>query len=104
MPHSRLIRAAAWLTHAALYATLVALPLIGWALSNAEGKPVHLFGLVLPALAADDEDLADRLLLWHQDVAWLLLALVTLHVAAALWHHFVFRDGVLRGMLPARRR
>ncbi|WNL44375.1 cytochrome b/b6 domain-containing protein [Dyella sp. BiH032] len=102
--HSRLLRAAAVLTHAALYAALLAMPLIGWALSNAEDKPVHLFGLTLPALVADDEDLADRLLVWHQDVAWVLLALVSLHVAAALWHHFVRRDGVLRSMWPARRR
>lgn len=102
--HSRLLRLAASLTHAALYATLLAMPLIGWALSNAEDKPVHLFGLTLPTLVADDEDLADRLLVWHQDVAWALLALVALHVAAALWHHFVRRDGVLRSMWPARRR
>lgn len=102
--HSRLIRAAAWCTHAALYAALLAMPLIGWALSDAEGKPVHLLGLTLPALVADDEDLADRLLAWHQDVAWALLALVVLHVGAALWHHFVRRDGVLRSMWPARRR
>jgi cytochrome b561 len=101
--HSRLIRVAAWCTHAALYAVLFAMPLIGWALSNAEGKPVHLFGLTLPALVADDEDLADQLLTWHQDVAWALLALVALHVSAALWHHFVRRDGVLRSMWPARR-
>ncbi len=102
--HSRLLRVAARCTHAALYATLVAMPLIGWALSDAEGKPVHLLGLSLPALVAEDEDLADRLLVWHQDVAWALLALVSLHVAAALWHHFVKRDGVLRSMWPARRR
>lgn len=102
--HSRLIRLAASLTHAALYATLLAMPLIGWALSNAEGKPVHLFGLTLPALVAEDEDLADRLLVWHQDVAWALLALVSLHVGAALWHHFVRHDGVLRSMWPARQR
>jgi cytochrome b561 len=101
--HSRLIRVTAWCTHAALYAVLFAMPLIGWALSNAEGKPVHLLGLTLPALVADDEDLADRLLTWHQDVAWALLALVALHVSAALWHHFVRRDGVLRSMWPARR-
>lgn len=102
--HSRLLRVAAQCTHAALYATLLAMPLIGWALSDAEGKPVHLLGLSLPALVAEDEDLADRLLVWHQDVAWALLALVSLHVAAALWHHFVKRDGVLRSMWPARRR
>jgi cytochrome b561 len=108
LPHAGKVlgitRIAAGLTHIALYAVLLALPLIGWALSNAEGKPVHLFGLTLPALVGADEDLGDALLVWHQDIAWLLLGLVLLHVGAALWHHFVLRDGVLRTMLPKRRR
>jgi cytochrome b561 len=96
------MRIATWLTHAALYAALLALPLLGWALSDAAGKPPHLFGLALPALAAEDDDLADRLLAWHQDLAWVLLVLVSLHIAAALWHHFIRRDDVLRAMWPAR--
>jgi cytochrome b561 len=98
------LRAAAALVHTALYALLLIQPLLGWALSSAEGKPVHLFGLTLPALVAADEDRADTLQQWHTQVAWLLLALVVLHVSAALWHHFVLRDGVLRGMLPRRQR
>jgi len=98
------MRAAAGLTHLALYALLVTLPLLGWALSSAEGKPVHLFGATLPNLVAPDEDLADSLQAWHLDAAWVLLGLVCLHIAAALWHHFVMRDGVLRRMWPKRRR
>jgi cytochrome b561 len=98
------IRVAAALTHIALYALLLALPLLGWALSNALDKPVHFLGLTLPALVGADEDLADQLQAWHVDAAWWLLALVSLHIAAALWHHFVLRDGTLRLMLPKRRR
>lgn len=100
----RLSRAAAALVHVALYALLLALPLLGWALNDALGKPAHLLGVALPALVGADEDLADELLAWHQDAAWLLLGLVLLHAAAALWHHFVLRDGVLRTMLPKPRR
>jgi cytochrome b561 len=99
---SPLLRAVAWLTHAALYLLLLAMPLIGWALSNAEGKPVHWLGLTLPTLVMDDEDLADRLLAWHQGVAVALLALIALHAGAALWHHFVRRDEVLRLMWRRR--
>lgn len=99
-----IMRGAAAATHMALYGTLLALPLLGWSLSDAEGKPVHLFGSTLPALVGADEDLADTLLVWHQDVAWLLIGLVSLHVGAALWHHFVLRDEALRVLLPRRRR
>ncbi|MGN6280382.1 cytochrome b [Frateuria sp.] len=95
-------RAAAGLAHAALYATLLALPLLGWALSDAQGKRVHFLGLSLPRLVEPDFDLADQLLVWHQDAAWVLLALALLHASAALWHHFVLRDAVLRGMWPKR--
>lgn len=101
---SKLVRAAAGLTHIALYALLLALPLLGWALSNAQDKPVHFFGATLPALVGADEDLADTLQTWHVDAAWVLLGLVCLHIGAALWHHFIKRDDVLRTMLPRRRR
>jgi cytochrome b561 len=108
LPHDaqvpKFVRIAAGLTHIALYALLLTLPLLGWALSNAEDKPVHLFGLTLPALVSADEDLADTLQAWHLNAAWVLLGLVSLHVAAALWHHFVLRDETLRRMLPKRRR
>lgn len=89
-------------THAALYALILAQPLLGWALSSAEGRSVRFFGLALPPLVVSDEDLADRLQDWHQATAWLLLALIALHVAASLWHHFILKDGVLHRMIPAR--
>ena len=98
------LRWAAGLTHVALYAILLVLPLLGWALSNAQDLPVHFFGLTLPALVAPDEDLGDQLQAWHTDAAWILLGLVCLHILGALYHHFVVRDRVLRAMLPARRR
>lgn len=101
---SPLVRLLAALTHVAMYASLLVQPLLGWACSNAQDRPVHLFGMTLPALVGADEDLADALQGWHQDAAWLLLGLISLHIAAALWHHFVLRDGVLRMMLPQRRR
>lgn len=100
---SALLRLAAGSTHVVLYVLLLVQPLLGWALSSAEGKPVHFLGLTLPALVASDEDLADTLTMWHQDVAWALLAFITLHAGAALWHHFVLRDRTLRMMLPRRR-
>lgn len=100
---SPLSRLAAELAHLGLYGLLMALPLIGWALSNANGKPVSFYGLItLPNIVGQDEDLADDLAEYHENAAWLLLGLVGVHAAAALYHHFVRRDNVLRAMLPAR--
>ena len=102
-PSGRTMRVMAALAHAALYASLLVLPLLGWMLSDAQDKPVHFLGLVLPRLVQPDFDLADELLVWHQDAAWVLLGLTVLHLLAALWHHFVLRDAVLRGMWLRRR-
>lgn len=100
---SPLARLAAEVAHLVLYVLLMALPLIGWALSSANGKPVSFFGLLaLPPLVEQDEDLADDLAAYHENAAWLLIGLVGVHAAAALHHHFVRRDNVLRAMLPLR--
>lgn len=97
------LRLAGAASHGLLYLCLAALPMAGWLLSNARGQTVTLFGRwPLPSLIAPDPDLAD---LWkdrHETLAWSLAALVTLHVLAALWHHLVRRDGVLRAMWPGR--
>jgi len=102
---STLMRWAARGAHLALYAMLFALPVIGWAASNAHAVHVKLFGLVaLPMLVRDDPDLADTLTDLHSRLAWGLLVLVVLHVGAACWHHFVRRDRVLAAMLPMIKR
>ena len=91
--------------HLLLYALLLAMPLLGWALANAHGHDVRLPGLaVFPTLVGTDPDLADTLESWHVGVSWVLLSVVALHVAAAMFHHLVRRDGVLGSMLPARAR
>lgn len=101
-PSPLLLRLAAGGTHLAMYGLLLALPLIGWSLSNAYAKPVYLFGVPLPSLVAPDADLGDTLGTWHLNAAWALLALVLLHILAALWHHLVLRDGLLHRVLPRR--
>ena len=97
------LRLASTAGHWGLYALLVVTPLLGWALTNAHGQDLSLFGLVgLPPLVAPDDELADTLADWHTLGAWSLLALVAAHSVAALWHHFVRRDDVLHSMLPWR--
>jgi cytochrome b561 len=88
-------------SHLVMYGALLAMPLLGWALTNAHGHDVRLAGLwALPRLASADPDVADTLDSWHVDLSWMLLSLVALHALAALFHHFVRRDDVLRSMLP----
>jgi cytochrome b561 len=96
------MKVAALATHVALYAALLAMPLLGWALTNAHGHDVSLPGLPpFPPLVATDVDLAETLESWHEGLAWALAGVVVLHAGAALFHHFVRRDDVLRAMLPA---
>jgi len=92
---------AAHAVHATLYAYLLALPLIGWIESSAASVPVVFLGLwQLPDLVGPDMALAFRLDKLHEALGYTVLALVALHVAAALKHHLIDRDGTLRRMLP----
>ncbi|MDE2138091.1 MAG: cytochrome b [Gammaproteobacteria bacterium] len=94
-------RTLARLTHLALYVLLFAMPLTGWTMSSARGFPVSWFGFfTLPDLVPKSRPLYDALVLTHQTLAWFLFAVVALHVAGALKHHFVHKDDVLRRMLP----
>jgi cytochrome b561 len=98
---STVLRMAGAAAHGLLYLCLALLPMAGWLLSNARGQVVVLFGRwPLPALIEPDPDLADVWKDRHEALAWALAALVTAHVLAALWHHFIRRDGVLRSMWP----
>ena len=87
-----------------LYALLLIIPLSGWLMSSAKGFSTVVFGeLPLPDLLDQNEALGDRLAVLHWWLNKTLLALVILHVAAALKHQFVDRDGLLWRMLPGRR-
>jgi cytochrome b561 len=92
---------AAVLVHAALYALMLVIPLTGWLYSSASGIPTVYLGLLqLPDLLEKDKALAAQLKLVHVTLNYTMLTLVVVHAAAALKHHFVDRDGVLKRMLP----
>jgi cytochrome b561 len=94
-------RAAARASHALLYTLLLVQPLIGFLQSNAANFPVVLWDVLpLPALIGPDEPLSETLLGLHHFGAFLFMLLVLVHVLAALRHHFLLGDDVLRRMLP----
>lgn len=94
-------RRAARLVRALLYLMLFVQPLVGFLQSNAANFPVVWWGsLPLPPLIAPDEPLSETLIAVHRIGGNVLAILVILHVAAALRHHFVLKDDVLRRMLP----
>ena len=96
--------AAAHASHLLLYALMLALPLLGWALTSAAGHAMLLPGGVpLPAIAPHDPVLYGWLRDAHGLLAWLLFATVLGHVAAALHHAWIRRDGVFEAMAGGRR-
>jgi len=95
------MKLAAYLSHYALYALMIGMPLIGWAMLSAAAYPVVLFdGVLLPPILPQSDSL--HTLLWdaHFYLAFAFFALILLHVAAALFHALVRRDGVFDAMSP----
>jgi cytochrome b561 len=90
-------------THHLMYLLFFTVPLIGWAYSSAAGFPIVWFGQIpLPDLLPADKSLAALIKPLHQFSAFSLMALAGLHVAAALKHQWIDRDGLLLRMMPAR--
>jgi len=88
-------------THVALYALLVAVPLLGWINASSRAWSVTLLGIVpLPALSAAGSGFGHAMGDVHGILAWVLFGGICLHVAAALAHRFVLRDGVMQRMMP----
>jgi cytochrome b561 len=93
-------KAAAHTTHWALYALLVLVPLLGWLGVSYYDARATLFGFQLPSIASKNEDMAKMVFGLHKAGAMLLTLLVFAHVGAALFHHVIRKDGVLRRMMP----
>jgi len=88
-------------THTLLYALLIGVPLAGWANASSRGWAVKLFGIVrYPDLSATGSPTGHALGGVHSVLAWVLLALIGLHIGGALFHRIVLKDNVLQRMLP----
>jgi cytochrome b561 len=95
------MKLAAYLSHYALYALMIAMPLIGWAMLSAADYPVTLWHSIwLPQIVPQSASL--HTLLWngHFYLAFLFFALILMHLAAGLFHALIRRDGVFDAMGP----
>ncbi len=90
------------LVHFALYALMIGMPILGWLLLSAAGKPIPFFGLELPALIGKNKTLADSIKEIHEVIGTAGYFLIGIHVAAALYHHYIKRDNTLIRILPHR--
>jgi cytochrome b561 len=93
-------KAAGHANHWSLYLLLILVPIVGWLGISLYGAR-EVFGLfTIPPLASTNQAAAEGALLLHKYLAYLTIALVAVHVSAALFHYFIRKDGVLARMLP----
>jgi cytochrome b561 len=95
-----LMKLAAHLSHLAFYLLMIALPLLGWSMLSAADYPVVVAGIHLPAIAPHSDAL--HTLFWnsHKFLALLFFFVIVVHLAAALFHGLIRRDGVFEAMAP----
>lgn len=91
--------------HIALYLGLIIMPLSGLIGAVAAGHPPRLGDLSIKLPIAQNKTLAEFAFDFvHKPLAWILIVLISIHILAALYHHFIKRDDVLRRMLTSRQR
>lgn len=95
-------RLGAKLGHLALYALMIVMPIDGILLSQAGGRAVSVFGLVLPTVLEKNDQLKHLFGEAHEAMGWALAIVLVIHVAAAIRHHVLLKDDVLKRMLPGR--
>ena len=94
---------AAKLLHLALYVFMIAMPILGYLLLSASGKPIPFFGLELPAVLDTDKALAKQIKEVHEFIGTAGYYLIGAHFAAALYHHLIVRDNTMTRMLPEKK-
>ncbi|KTD00945.1 cytochrome b [Fluoribacter gormanii] len=87
--------------HHTLFLLIILMPIIGYLLSCADGKPINFFGwFTIPCLISANDHLGGIMFSTHETLAFIILFVAGIHVLAALYHHFICKDYVLKRMLP----
>ncbi|NUU66474.1 cytochrome b561 [Enterobacteriaceae bacterium BIT-l23] len=100
---------AAWATglahlgHSALYLIFLALPVLGFLVMYDKGEAWSVLGIPMPHAADLNEDRRQSLKDLHELIANIGYFVIALHAAAALFHHYIWRDNTLLRMMPRRR-
>ncbi len=100
----RFERVAERLVHLSLYAAIILMPLVGWIGSSAAKKAPAIGNLSLTLPVATSKALSSWSFSVHNTLAIIIIVLVSVHILAALYHHFIKRDQVLLSMMPQSRR
>jgi cytochrome b561 len=91
----------AHLVHFAFYFFMLAMPITGWIITSSAGLPASFFGIaVLPDLVLPNENTRQLFTEIHKWLGYSLIAVICMHVGAALQHHFIYKDDILRRILP----
>ncbi|HTQ33939.1 MAG TPA: cytochrome b [Stellaceae bacterium] len=94
-------RVSAEFVHWLLYLAVLVTTMTGWFFESARGWTIDLYGAIrLPRLVEAGSSIGQAIGRWHSTAVWVLIVLVSIHVAAAFLHLFVYRDGVMARMLP----
>ena len=97
----KIMQLAAHAGHLLLYVLMIAIPLSGWLMSSAKGFQTVWFGVLpIPDLLEKNKELGDLLKNVHASLNLLFVAVIAGHIGAALKHHFIDKDDILKRMLP----
>ena len=98
----KLLQLAAHAGHLMLYGLMIVIPLSGWLMSSAKGFQTVWFGVLpIPDLLEKNKELGNLLQTIHMGLNLLFVAVIAGHIGAALKHHFIDQDDILKRMLPA---
>lgn len=93
---TRMIQILSKTMHFVLYALMIGMPIAGWLMLSAAGKPIPFFGLELPSLIAKNKELADTIKELHKTAGSAGYFLIAAHALAGLYHHYIVRDNTLK--------
>lgn len=101
---SPLLKSISRIAHGLLYVLMIIIPLSGWLMSSAKGFQTVWFGVLpIPDLLSRDKELGDLLQEVHESLNTMLMLILSGHVVAAFWHHFVLKDDTLKRMTVSNR-